>query len=69
VVFAIILGVIIDHLLRWWHKRLGRHDHVESGQEAGKESAAEQDARAEREAVVEIAPLAVPAVVVVETRR
>ncbi len=26
VVFAIILGIIIDHLLRWWHKRLGRHD-------------------------------------------
>ncbi|WP_454697939.1 DedA family protein [Arthrobacter humicola] len=69
VVFAIILGVIIDHLLRWWHKRLGRHDHVASGQESSKESAAEQDARAEREAVVEIAPLAVPAVVDVETRR
>ena len=26
VVFAIVLGVLIDHLLRWWHKRLGRHD-------------------------------------------
>ncbi len=26
VVFAIVLGVAIDHALRWWHKRLGRHD-------------------------------------------
>jgi membrane protein DedA with SNARE-associated domain len=26
VVFAIVLGVLIDHLLRWWHKRLGRND-------------------------------------------
>jgi len=26
VVFAIVLGVVIDHLLRWWHKRLGRDD-------------------------------------------
>ena len=26
VVFAIILGIIIDHALRWWHKRLGRND-------------------------------------------
>ena len=24
VVFAIVLGIVIDHLLRWWHKRLGR---------------------------------------------
>ncbi|WP_144662922.1 DedA family protein [Paenarthrobacter nicotinovorans] len=23
VVFAIIMGILIDHLLRWWHKRLG----------------------------------------------
>lgn len=26
VVFAIVLGIVIDHLLRWWHKRLGRND-------------------------------------------
>lgn len=26
VVFAILLGILIDHLLRWWHKRLGRLD-------------------------------------------
>jgi membrane protein DedA with SNARE-associated domain len=26
VVFAIVLGILIDHLLRWWHKRLGRND-------------------------------------------
>ena len=26
VVFAIVLGILIDHVLRWWHKRLGRHD-------------------------------------------
>jgi membrane-associated protein len=26
VVFAIILGIFIDHVLRWWHKRLGRND-------------------------------------------
>ena len=26
VVFAILLGIIIDHALRWWHKRLGRND-------------------------------------------
>jgi hypothetical protein len=28
VVFAIILGIFIDHMLRWWHKRLGRNDAV-----------------------------------------
>ncbi|MGY2747742.1 membrane protein DedA with SNARE-associated domain [Arthrobacter sp. UYCu723] len=26
VAFAIVLGIIIDHLMRWWHKRLGGHD-------------------------------------------
>ncbi|MEO5315167.1 DedA family protein [Pseudarthrobacter sp. CC12] len=26
VVFAILLGILVDHLLRWWHKRLGRRD-------------------------------------------
>ena len=26
VVFAIVLGVLIDHLLRWWHKHLARND-------------------------------------------
>jgi membrane-associated protein len=26
VVFAIVLGIVIDHGLRWWHKRLARHD-------------------------------------------
>jgi hypothetical protein len=26
VVFAIVLGVLIDHVLRWWHKRLARND-------------------------------------------
>ena len=26
VVFAVLLGVLIDHILRWWHKRLGRND-------------------------------------------
>lgn len=26
VVFAILLGILIDHLLRWWHRRLARHD-------------------------------------------
>jgi membrane protein DedA with SNARE-associated domain len=26
VVFAVLLGVAIDHILRWWHKRLGRND-------------------------------------------
>ena len=26
VVFAIVLGILIDHLLRWWHKRLARND-------------------------------------------
>jgi hypothetical protein len=30
VVFAIVLGVVIDHALRWWHKRLGRHDAPEA---------------------------------------
>ncbi|QDG63803.1 DedA family protein [Pseudarthrobacter sp. AG30] len=26
VAFAVVVGIVIDHLLRWWHKRLGRHD-------------------------------------------
>ncbi|HJW00315.1 MAG TPA: DedA family protein [Arthrobacter sp.] len=26
VVFAIILGIVIDHGLRWWHKHLARND-------------------------------------------
>jgi membrane-associated protein len=26
VVFAIVLGILIDHLLRWWHKHLARND-------------------------------------------
>jgi membrane protein DedA with SNARE-associated domain len=26
VVFAIVLGIAIDHLLRWWHKHLARKD-------------------------------------------
>lgn len=26
VVFAILLGIVIDHVLRWWHKGLGRID-------------------------------------------
>lgn len=26
VVFAIVMGILIDHLLRWWHRRLGRRD-------------------------------------------
>lgn len=26
VVFAIVMGIVIDHLLRWWHKRLARND-------------------------------------------
>lgn len=30
VVFAILLGIIIDHALRWWHKRLGRNDAPEA---------------------------------------
>ncbi len=24
--FAIVLGIVIDHLLTWLHKRLGRND-------------------------------------------
>lgn len=26
VVFAIVLGILIDHVLRWWHKHLARKD-------------------------------------------
>ena len=26
VVFAIVLGILIDHLLRWWHKHLAAQD-------------------------------------------
>ena len=26
VVFAIVLGILIDHVLRWWHKQLARND-------------------------------------------
>ena len=65
VVFAIILGIIIDHLLRWWHKRLGRHDVVRPG----KEAAPEEGARAERDAAVDAAPVAVAVVAEVETGR
>ena len=81
VVFAIILGIIIlgiiiDHLLRWWHKRLGRHDDVrpegetisETTREASKATAPEHGGRAERDDVVDVAPLAIPAVAEVETR-
>jgi membrane protein DedA with SNARE-associated domain len=38
VVFAVILGIVIDHLLRWWHKRLGRNDVVLEPQGAGAEA-------------------------------
>jgi hypothetical protein len=35
VVFAIVLGVLIDHLLRWWHKRLGRNDRKSTASDTG----------------------------------
>jgi membrane protein DedA with SNARE-associated domain len=47
VVFAIVLGVAMDHALRWWHKRLGRHDDVpaSSATEPSSSRAAEAPAR------------------------
>ena len=31
VVFAIVLGILIDHVLRWWHKHLARNDAEDGG--------------------------------------
>jgi membrane protein DedA with SNARE-associated domain len=33
VLFAIVLGIGVDHALRWWHKRLGRHDEPATGED------------------------------------
>ncbi|MGO4454318.1 DedA family protein [Arthrobacter sp. RAF14] len=41
VAFAIVLGYVIDHVLRWWHKRLGRHDVPERPVSLKKERALE----------------------------
>ncbi|XAS68006.1 DedA family protein [Micrococcaceae bacterium Sec5.7] len=49
VVFAIVLGIIIDHLLRWWHKRLGRHDAAPATEGVTEPKAASDIAVAEAE--------------------
>jgi membrane-associated protein len=38
VVFAIVLGIVIDHALRWWHKRLARNDEPSSPESSSPES-------------------------------
>jgi membrane-associated protein len=45
VVFAIVLGILIDHLLRWWHKRLARNDaqEVDGWLDGGPSGAAKPD--------------------------
>lgn len=36
VAFAIVLGVIIDHLLRRWHNHLARHDATPDADRTGR---------------------------------
>jgi hypothetical protein len=51
VVFAIILGIFIDHVLRWWHKRLGRNDVLDDvlpGHGPGPEEAGPAEAEPDR---------------------
>jgi hypothetical protein len=38
VAFAVILGIVVDHVLRWWHKYLEKKDHA-------REAAASAEAR------------------------
>ncbi|MEE9095537.1 DedA family protein [Pseudarthrobacter phenanthrenivorans] len=54
VVFAIVLGVLIDHLLRWWHKRLGRNDgpHTDNWSEGTSGSGTGKDGRPGTHALV-----------------
>ncbi|MFP5311523.1 MAG: DedA family protein, partial [Actinomycetes bacterium] len=52
VVFAIVLGIIIDHALRWWHKRLGRHDAPGSDGQADQPSGPGQEGRSGAQALV-----------------
>jgi membrane-associated protein len=52
VVFAIVLGVLIDHLLRWWHKRLGRHDAPETDAWDEESSGSGHDGRPGTQALV-----------------
>ena len=52
VVFAIVLGVVIDHLLRWWHKRLGRHDAAEADSWSEESSGSGQEGRPGTQAFV-----------------
>ncbi|MHC6591011.1 DedA family protein [Arthrobacter sp. C152] len=65
VVFAIVLGVVIDHALRWWHKRLGRHDTPETpgtdGWADGSSAGGGQDGRSGTVALVVPAAEAGPA--------
>ena len=38
--FAVLLGIVVDHALRWWHKYLERKDAARAAAREASESAA-----------------------------
>ena len=45
VVFAVVLGVVVDHVLRWWHKHLAKQGRHGSGRVTGRQPAGAREAQ------------------------
>jgi len=46
IAFAVVLGILVDHALRWWHKRLERKDAADDAAAEATAVEAEPDAKA-----------------------
>ncbi|MFJ4168791.1 DedA family protein [Paenarthrobacter sp. NPDC089714] len=46
VAFAVVLGIVVDHVLRWWHKYLEKKDHAKEAAAHGTTPAPDASAKA-----------------------
>ncbi|MFI2565049.1 DedA family protein [Paenarthrobacter sp. NPDC090520] len=46
VAFAVVLGIVVDHVLRWWHKYLEKKDHAKEAAAHGTAPTADASAKA-----------------------